>query len=372
MKKKSYNIQEILYIKQVISKKNNISFWVKLLKATKKISKLYFFELKKKNIPIKVKKQCLGVTKKNKQCLRFGYDDFCYYHKKNKNSFISSNKKITFIDLFSGIGSFHFALKKLDSKAECLLACDTDINCNKTYLLNYGVQPTSDILNLSLKQNLNCSILFAGFPCQTFSLMGKKTGLTNPNVSVIFKKLLSILEHNKIESFVFENVRHLVSIEKGVLFKKMLSWFEKLGYKVFWKVLNCRHFGIPQNRTRVFIVGLHTSKHRNSVFEFPKPFSKENTLSEFFNKDFIKSYSHTIRCGGRGSKITSSFNWANYYLKDGSIYSLTLDDCKKLQNFPDSFELVGSKTSKFNQLGNTIPTNLSFYIIKNLLKVLKN
>jgi DNA (cytosine-5)-methyltransferase 1 len=161
-------------------------------------------------------------------------------------------------------------------------------------------------------------------------------------------------------------------MNKGAVFSKMIANFEDLGYTIYWKLLNCKDFGIPQSRQRVFIVGLHQSKYKNLHYEFPNPFLSTETLSSFFNKKFQRDYAHTIRCGGRGSKITSSYNWSNYYLEDGSVYALSIDDCKKLQKFSKDFIILGSKTSQWRQLGNTIPTNLSFCILKNLIPLIQH
>lgn len=279
-------------------------------------------------------------------------------------------KRITFIDLFSGIGSFHWALKKIDHiKADCVLASDIDPNCNATYHTNFGIKPASTILDLKTKQIPNADILLAGFPCQTFSLIGKKEGLTE-SVTSIFDKLLHILEKKKINSFVFENVKNLITMNKGAVFNKMISSFEKLNYKIYWKVLNCKSYGIPQSRNRVFIVGLHKDRYANIDYEFPEPLLLNPSLSTFLGKKFKREFAFTIRCGGRSSAITSSFNWSRYFLEDDSIYTLSIDDCKKLQNFPPSFRIEGNITSKWKQLGNTIPTNLAFHVLKKLIDII--
>ena len=149
---------------------------------------------------------------------------FCGLHKEKK--------KVTFIDLFSGIGSFHFAIKKIYKNSQCVLASDIDPNCNETYFKNYGIRPKNNILDLSLKQIPDADILFAGFPCQTFSLIGKKQGFTDLNTSNLFNKLIEILKYKEIKSFVFENVRNLVSMNKGSVLSKIISEFENLNYTV--------------------------------------------------------------------------------------------------------------------------------------------
>jgi DNA (cytosine-5)-methyltransferase 1 len=150
-------------------------------------------------------------------------DSHCFQHK---------TSPITFIDLFSGMGSFHYALKQIVPNAQCVLASDIDKNCNLTYYKNFGIKPEGDILNLDFKKIPKADILFAGFPCQTFSLMGKKTGLSE-TVFPLFEKLLNILKFKKIGCFVFENVRNLITMNKGAVFSKMIANFEDLGYTIY-------------------------------------------------------------------------------------------------------------------------------------------
>ena len=159
-------------------------------------------------------------------------------------------------------------------------------------------------------------------------------------------------------------------MNKGAVFNKMISSFKKLNYKIYWKVLNCKFYGVPQSRNRVFIVGLHKSKYANIDYQFPEPLPFNPSLSTFLGRKFKPKFAFTIRCGGRSSAITSSFNWSKYFLEDDSIYTLSIDDCKKLQNFPPSFTIEGGITSKWKQLGNTIPTNLSFHVLKKLIDII--
>jgi len=221
-----------------------------------------------------------------------------------------------------------------------------------------GVVFAGLVISVSINQ---VGFLLAGFPCQTFSKIGKKEGFSS-KVLPIFEKLLEFFKSKFVGSFIFENVRNIITMHNGVIWKHILLSFKQLGYKIYWKVLNCKDFGVPQSRSRVFIVGLHKNKYSNVEYKFPKPFLLTNTLSMSLGKNFQRNWAYTIRCGGQGSCITSRYNWSKYYLADNSVYTLSITDCKKLQNLPESFIICGSKTSQWRQLGNTIPTNLSFAV----------
>lgn len=153
------------------------------------------------------KSQCLGISKNGLICGRFIKGSYCFQHKE---------QNITFIDLFSGIGAFHYGLKQLVPEARCLLASDINKDCNSGYFLNFGIKPKLNILDLDVKDIANPDILFAGFPCQTFSVIGKKAGFDKPIFS-IFEKVLSILKLKNIGSFIFENVRNLITMNGGVV-----------------------------------------------------------------------------------------------------------------------------------------------------------
>ena len=288
---------------------------------------------------------------------------------------ILKQKKFTFIDLFSGIGSFHYSLKKLGG--ECVLACDIDSNANSTYILNYGVVPHENIFDLQPEQIPNSDILCAGFPCQAFSNIGVKKALKDPR-SQVFYALLDLLKYKPIPCILLENVSGLVNLKKGEVFNRILTRLKNLNYKCFWKVLNCSDYGIPQKRKRLFIVGFHQHilpNTNNPIFEFPPTIPLKCTLSELLNKNLNQAIARTIRVGGRGSRLGNRHNWDGYKLlsnsKKATEYRLSIQDCLLLQNFPKNFQLCGCQTSQYKQIGNTIPTNLSFALGEQIIKFLK-
>ncbi len=258
-----------------------------------------------------------------------------------------------FIDLFSGIGGFHFALANLGG--ECVFASDIDGFANETYELNFGMKPAGDITKIRSKNIPNHDILCAGFPCQAFSNVGPKGGLRDPRGALIYE-VIRILNEKKPKSFILENVKGLLSHNKGRTFNLIKTQLENIGYKIYHDILEAKDFGLPQIRKRLFIIGLR--KDKKNEFIFPK---KEKNLSITFS-DIMRGkvdrdYAFTVRIGGRRSGINNRFNW-DAYLVDGKIRYLTPDECKILQGFPEYFKLSGTLTQQFKQVGNSVPVSI--------------
>jgi len=161
-----------------------------------------------------------------------------------------------------------------------------------------------------------------------------------------------------------ENVPALLKHDGGRTYEKIRKQLEESGYKVSHKILKCTDFGIPQMRKRVFI--LATKGDSKTFFDLQK-FESNVNLSEFMGKAFVKDTAYTIRSGGRSTPIDTRHNWDGYVV-DGELYRLTIEDCLKLQGFRD-YELVGTKTQCWKMIGNTIPTNFTDIIGRQLLSL---
>lgn len=270
----------------------------------------------------------------------------------------------TFIDLFAGMGSFHYSLNKLGGT--CVGACELNRNARGTYLLNYGVQPSENIFDLVPEDLPDFDVLTAGIPCQPFSSIGAKRGLDDARGQFI-PKLVEILKSKRPQIFVVENVQGLLSHDQGKTFQTILSQLACDGqYTISWKLLNSLDFGLPQSRKRVFIIGLRSGQHID--FDTLQRISTPS-LTHFLNHagvEFENLHTRTIRCNGRRSKTYHV--WDRYRLTgDTGEYLLTTADMKKLQGFPDAFEICGSVRQQEIQLGNTIPTCLT-HVVGELLK----
>ena len=158
-----------------------------------------------------------------------------------------------FIDLFAGIGGIRRPYQKLGG--ECVFSSEIDKFAIKTYEANWGETPSGDITQIEAKDIPNFDILLAGFPCQAFSIAGKRKGFDDTRGTMFFE-VERILEYHKPKCFMLENVKGLLSHDKGNTFRVMRDILEKkLDYKIYYKVLNAKDFGVPQNRERIIIVG---------------------------------------------------------------------------------------------------------------------
>lgn len=272
---------------------------------------------------------------------------------KNFDSYCNMTYK--FIDLFCGIGSFHYSFGKKGWK--CVLASDNDESTHDVYQKNYNMKPCGDIYDIDPNDIPSYDILCAGFPCQPFSNAGKHGGL-NEERGVLFLEIIRLVEVNKPRIMLLENVAGLKSHDGGKTFKIICEHVENEGYKIHHKVLKCSDYGLPQMRKRLFMVCVRNDiEHDVDIFDL-KEYEKEMTMSEYLNKNFEKKHAYTIRCGGARSPIVSKQNWDGYIV-DGEEYRLSLDDAKKLQGFEEHFHLSEAKRDAWRHLGNTIPTRFT-------------
>ena len=166
----------------------------------------------------------------------------------------NNEKAYKFIDLFCGIGGFHQALIKLNSK--CVFACDIDENCRKVYEKNYGLKPEGDITKIDITKIPDFDILCGGFPCQSFSNSGKKQGFDDKRGN-LFESILNIAKEKKPLFMFLENVKHIKKINNGDVFKHIIKRINETGYvvndgNVF--ELSPHQLGVPQKRERVIFV----------------------------------------------------------------------------------------------------------------------
>ena len=164
---------------------------------------------------------------------------------------------IKFIDLFAGTGGIRLALEQacseLGIKTSCVYSSEIDKNACQTYQLNFGIDPYSDITKVTEFPDFN--FLLAGFPCQSFSYAGKRRGFGDTRGTLFFD-IERILKQQKPEYFLLENVRGLTTHDKGRTFQTIKANLESIGYHIDYFLLNSSNFGLPQNRVRIYIVGV--------------------------------------------------------------------------------------------------------------------
>ena len=189
-----------------------------------------------------------------------------------------------FIDLFSGIGGFHKGLTNAGS-FKCVFACEINAELQNLYYKNFGIRPAGDITKIKESDIPKHDILCAGFPCQPFSLAGKKSGYKCQTSGKFIEDVLRIAKYHSPNFLILENVPNIVNIDNGNFWAFIKESFNKLGYKIIYKVISPLDVGIPQNRKRIFILGFKKDKHLKR-FQWPKKQSSIRPLKKFLTCDF--------------------------------------------------------------------------------------
>lgn len=174
----------------------------------------------------------------------------------------------SFIDLCAGIGGGRLGLEK--AGFNCLGFAEIEKNALRTYRAFYGNNEKylADLTKLSASDIPNCELLIAGFPCQSFSIVGKRQGTEDERGKIIFS-IAEILRQKSINYFILENVKGLLSLHNGKVMQDIIHLLRGLGYRVYYKLLNSFNFGTPQIRERIYIVGVKENL-THSYFEFPE------------------------------------------------------------------------------------------------------
>lgn len=317
----------------------------------------------------------------------------------------SSKPKFKFIDLFAGIGGIRLAYQNLGGK--CVFTSEWNNFAKRTYEANFGEMPFGDITKINEKDIPDHDVLLAGFPCQPFSIagvskknaLGRKHGFLDETQGTLFFDIARILKHKKPSAFMLENVKNLVSHDKGNTFKVIKNTLEELGYSVHHRVLDGKHF-VPQHRERIIIVGFRKDKfHENENFAFPelpKPTAavKEILESKIDPKytlsdklwNYLQEYANKHKEKGNGfgfglvdlNGISRTMS-ARYY-KDGAEIlipqkgknprRLIPRECARLQGFPDNFIIPVSDNQAYRQFGNSVTVPLIQAVGKQLVKSL--
>jgi len=184
-----------------------------------------------------------------------------------------------FFDFCAGIGSAHLAFKNLG--LNCVGYSEIDKKAEETYKLFHGTSYKNygDLMKINLESLEDFDLLLAGFPCQAFSIVGKRKGFEDERGQIIYG-LSEIIKAKKPKVFLLENVKGLVNINNGKTLKDILSMLKKCGYNVFYQVIESTEFGIPQARERIYFVGIRNDLYK-SEFLFPKKHTKGVDLKAF-------------------------------------------------------------------------------------------
>ena len=176
------------------------------------------------------------------------------------------SKKLTFIDFFSGIGGFRLGLER--AGFECIGYCEIDTYVQKLYRNYYNTEKElffDDIRTIKTSSLPDFDIFCGGFPCQSFSIAGKRQGFDDTRGTMFFE-VARILRDKRPRYFILENVKGLLNHNGGKTFQTILKILSDIGYQTQWQLLNSKFFGVPQNRERVYIVGCYGTECTGKIF----------------------------------------------------------------------------------------------------------
>ena len=317
-------------------------------------------------------------------------------------------KNMKFIDLFAGIGGFRYALESLGCK--CVFSSEWDKYCQESYKLNFNETPYGDITQIDEKDIPSFDILCGGFPCQPFSVSGKQRGFSDTRGTLFFD-IARIVSYHKPKVILLENVKNLKAHNGGAIFEVISNTLNELNYNIYYKVLNAKNFGLPQNRERIAIVCIRKDVD-SGKFKFPEEIDKLVTISDIKEDDsktekYILNRNDIhideeklnnaikngkvnkpvqigiIANGGQGNRIyhengigitlaASSGGAAPktgaYYI-NGKVRRLSPREAARLQGFPETFKIIENNSQSLKQFGNSVPINLLKAVFSGLKEI---
>ncbi len=326
------------------------------------------------------------------------------------------NPKFKFIDLFAGIGGFRLAMQNLGGK--CVFTSEWDKEAKRTYKANFGERPFGDITKEKTKAFIpdGFDLLCAGFPCQAFSIAGKRGGFEDTRGTLFFD-VAEIIKRKQPRAIFLENVKGLRNHNGGKTLATILNVLRNdLGYFVPEpQIINAKDFGVPQNRERIYIVGFHPSTNVRE-FNYPKSLDKKVTFADvkesevpatkyFLSTQYVQTLvNHKARHEGKGNgfgyAIISDNEIANAVVCGGmgrernlvldhritdftptthikgtvnreGIRKMTPREWARLQGFPDEFLIPVADASAYKQFGNSVAVPAIQATASEILKLIK-
>lgn len=315
-------------------------------------------------------------------------------------------KKFKFIDLFCGLGGFRIAMESLGGK--CVFSCDNDLEVAKTYENNFVDNPFCDITQIHEKEIPKYDVLCAGFPCQPFSIAGKRMGFDDSRGTLFFE-VARIVKYTMPKIVFLENVAGIVSHDSGKTINVIINTLVELGYVVKTKVMNAKDYGIPQNRNRWYCIAIRKDIY-NKEFKFPKKTKLKYTLETIIENDkkdgyesskvavmninkYIDNFKNSRRFKSNNNYIianeirASKCNFRNDGIspcltaKMGTggnnipvvvkfSRKLTETECLKIMSFPDWYKIRKNNMQSYKQIGNSVVVQVIYEIGNSFIEYL--
>ena len=295
------------------------------------------------------------------------------------------------VSLFSGAGGLDLGF--IMAGHDIIWANDLYEDAVNTYRKNIGNHIVlADIREIDTKDIPDCDIVIGGFPCQGFSVANWKRHIDDER-NVLYKQLIRVIKEKQPKFFLAENVKGLINMEHGDVFKLVLEGFSSLGYKVKWKILNAADYGVPQTRQRVIITGVRKDiefeynypqptydkdgKHglpkwvsvEEALKEIPDP-DQPNTLKNHYYSKYKLQFSNYIGHRRIHPDKPAPTVTARGDDKGGVVIlphpngerRMSCRELATIQSFPLDFEFCGNRSSIYRQIGNAVPLKMAFAI----------
>ena len=318
-----------------------------------------------------------------------------------------------FIDLFCGIGGFRLGFER--SGFSCVFSSDFDKHIQDTYEENFNERPFGDITKVDPKTLPDFDVLTGGFPCQPFSISGKKRGFADTRGTLFFD-VCRILNEKKPRVVVLENVKHFIHHDKKKTMSTVLNSLQELGYNISYKILNTKDFGLPQNRERIFIIGSLKGSFDFNKMKKTKSKSLEHFLDKSGDFEFVEKKDYTMidkdlvvhqpsglkfvgyrnkkgfqsgirpntehlnRVHRQPNRIYSvegyhptipsqetSGRFFIYLPKEDKVRKLTINECFRIMGFDDNYKKVSSSGQLYRQIGNSVGVNITEELSKQII-----
>ena len=316
---------------------------------------------------------------------------------------LCSENRFKFIDLFCGMGGFRIAFEQ--NNCDCVFSSDIDQFAQKTYAANFNEVPFGDITKINEKDIPNHDIICAGFPCQSFSIAGKRLGF-NDTRGTLFFDVARIIKEKKPKAFILENVKGITNHDNGKTLQTILNTLSDLGYDFKYKVLNAKDYNVPQHRERWYCIGFKKELNINvEKFCFPKPQKFTNKLENLIDNFAEDNYSISDTCDNNIKKYVKekSINVKNdtlayevrasrcQFKNDGISPCLTAKmgtggnnvpivieqqrrlterECLRIMGYPETYKInKGAQTYK--QIGNSVVVPIITLLANEIVKTLK-
>lgn len=321
------------------------------------------------------------------------------------------NLQYTFIDLFSGLGGFRIAFESCGAK--CVFSSEIDTHARKIYYNNFGEIPSGDVTKIAAEDVPTHDILCAGFPCQPFSLAGKRLGFEDTRGTLFFE-IVRIIKEKLPKAIFLENVAGIVNHDGGRTLSVIEKEIKGLGYKIKWKIMNACNYGVPQNRNRWYMVGIREDlciSDEDLVDIFPEEIILETTLSDILdlhkkesfyaiskiaqkNINLFKEQFKTMnkrynadkilianevrpsRCNFRSDGISPCLTAKmgtggnNIPIIVDAKRRFTEEECLRIMGFPEWYKIEKNKMQSYKQIGNSVAVPVIKKIGERIIKFL--